>query len=240
MKTKHLLITGAATLLCLTACATKREVPFRTSPGAPFTAQKARFDHSTYAKIPDTPTSAAYRLVLKAIPFTRKRAFWGNWSGSGCRGGLPVDAMDEIFRRHDIVYAEASSLRTMQWADDACVEALRKLNTAQMSPEAIAFCDRSAAFFSNRSLTLVGKPVSSCFRLRESIGCPFQSEEEVRQLFGLKPASQAAPPASRPQPVMLAATKTKTLRQAVAGRSKKEHRKPMAHLRNLIAGNSQP
>ena len=71
MKTTHLLITRAATLLCLPACATKREVPFRTSPVAPFTNKIARFDYSTYERIPNTPTSAAYRAVLKAFPYTK-------------------------------------------------------------------------------------------------------------------------------------------------------------------------
>lgn len=37
MKTKHLL-SLLAVLISLSACAAKREVPFRPSPGSPFTA----------------------------------------------------------------------------------------------------------------------------------------------------------------------------------------------------------
>jgi len=147
MKTKHLLITCAATLLCLPACATKREVPFRTSPGAPFTDKLARYDYSTCEKIPVTPTSAVYRAVLKAFPYTRENAFHGKWAGNGCCGGRPVDTVDEIFRRHDIAYAEARTLRTMQLADDACIEALKKLDPRGLSPEALEFRERSVSFF---------------------------------------------------------------------------------------------
>ena len=115
MKTKHLPSLLVA-LISLPACAAKREVPFRPSPGSPFTGKLARYDYTTYEKIPDRPTSIAYRTVLKTFPSIRKKAFWGNWAGSGCAGGVPVDEMDEVFRRHDIAYAEASTLRTMQWA----------------------------------------------------------------------------------------------------------------------------
>lgn len=200
MNTRHLLIIATAAAV-LPSCATKREVPFRPWPGAPFTGQMARYDYSSYAHIPDTPTSAVYRAVLKAIPYTRHRAFWGNWAGSGNKSGPPIDAMDEVFRRHDIVYAESRTLRTMSWSDAACVEALHGLDARKMSPQALAFRDRSASFFSNPNLKLVGKPVSSYFLRRESAGCPFKTEDDVRRLFGLEPKAKsrtsAAVPAER-------------------------------------------
>lgn len=208
MKTTHLLITCAATLLCLPACATKREVPFRVSPGAPFTGKMARHDYSTCAKIPDTPTSAIYRAVLKVLPYTRENAFYGNWSGNGCCGGTPVDSVDEIFHRHDIAYAEATTLRTMQLADDACVEALKKLDLHGLSPKALAFRDRSMSFFSNRALTLVGKPVSVLWRFHESPDCPLQTKADMQALFGLKPEVNAAPPALVAAQPLLAARKS--------------------------------
>src|SRR5436190_92924 len=170
MKTSRLLLL-LLTALCHLSGAAEREVPFRLSPDDPVTGKVARRDYSLYAPIPDTPTSYAFRKVQKAIPYTRERAFWGRWAGSGGEGGKPVDEMDEIFRRHDIVYAEARSLRTMQWADAACVEALQKLDTSTMSPEGIAFLKRSSSFFSNRRLTLVGKPVSACVLTREEKDC---------------------------------------------------------------------
>jgi len=184
MKTSCLLLIFITSLNHLIS-ASDREVPFRVSPDDPVTGKVARRDYSQYEQIPDTPTSAAYRKVLKAIPYTRERAFWGRWAGSGCEGGKPVDDMDEIFRRHDIVYGEARSLRTMKWADAACVEALQKLDTCGMSPEAIAFRDRSSAFFANRRYAFVGKPVSSYFCGREEKDCPFQCEDDVREVFGL-------------------------------------------------------
>src|SRR5689334_2820651 len=103
MHTPHLFLL-TVTALSLTACAAKREVPFRIYPSAPLTEKVARYDHSSYAPIPDTPTSGLYRMVLKLIPYTHEHAFYGHWAGSGCEGGIPVDAMDEVFRRHDIVY----------------------------------------------------------------------------------------------------------------------------------------
>lgn len=207
MKTKRLLITCAATLLCLPACATKREVPFRASPGAPFTDKMARYDYSTYDKIPVTPTSAVYRAVLKAFPYTRGKAFHGKWAGNGCCGGRPVDAVDEIFRRHDIAYAEARTLRTMQLADDATIEALKKLDPRCLSPEALEFRERSVSFFSKRALTLVGKPVSVLWRFRESPDCPVRTKADMQALFAMKPETKAAPRAAAAAPSMLAARK---------------------------------
>jgi hypothetical protein len=190
MKPKHL-ITLLAVATSLSACATKREVPFRAGPGEPFTGKMARHDYSTYAAIPDTPTSAVYRAVLTAIPYTRENAFHGLHAGSGNRGGKPIDEMDEIFRRHDIAYAEARSLRTLQLADAACVEALQRLDTSKMSPEARGFHARSIKFFSSRNLSLVGKPVSSYLIVREDKNCPFQTEGDVRELFKLPPLEKA-------------------------------------------------
>jgi len=151
-----------------------------------------RYDYTTCAPIPDTPTSWAYRRVLKIIPYTRKNAFWGNWAGSGNAGGPPKDAMDEIFRRHDIAYAESNALKTMKWADEACVEALHRMDQSKMSREAIAFSQTSIRFFNNPWLLLVGKPVSSYWHCRERKDCPFQSKEDLRALFKLPPHGKAS------------------------------------------------
>jgi len=193
MKTTRLLILLALSI-SLSACATKREAPYRAGPGEPFTGRMARFDYSSHAAIPDTPTSAVYRAVLAAIPYTRENAFYGNHAGSGNRGGPPVDEMDEIFRRHDIAYAEARSLRTLQLADAACVEALQRLDTSKMSAEARGFHARSLRFFSSRNLSLVGKPVSSYLIVREDRNCPFQTEDDLRELFRLPPLEKAGAP----------------------------------------------
>ncbi len=243
MKTKHLL-TLLPVVVSMTACATKHDVPFRPSPGAPFTAKKARYDYSAYAHIPDTPTSWLFRTVAKAIPYTHDRAFWGNYGGSGCCGGIPIDEMDEIFRRHDIAYAEARSLRTMQWADAACVEALGKLDTRKMSPEAIAFKNRAASFFANRSLTLIGKPVSSYFVQHEWKDCPFKSPFDVRELFGLEKSSPSTVKpqhnvASRKPTGMLVSAKPKAMRTILAT-SKTKPIKPAITQRQLFTSNPPP
>jgi hypothetical protein len=185
MKTFPLIIACTLAALGFSSCATKREVPFCVSPVISSTGKKARYDYSHFAKIPDTPTCFTYRAVLKAIPYTRKRAFYGNYAGSGNRGGRPIDAMDNLCRLHDIVYAEAETLRTMQWADAACMEALNKLDRRTLSPEALAFRDRFTGFFINPATEWMGKPVSAFFRTQETDDCPFQTEDDVRRFFGI-------------------------------------------------------
>ena len=61
-------------------------------------------DYRAYEKMPMKPSSAINRAVLKSNPYTSKRAFYGNYGGSGNCGKAPLDDMDELFRRHDIVY----------------------------------------------------------------------------------------------------------------------------------------
>src|SRR5688572_24897100 len=131
------LIATAASLLMLSSCATNREVPFRVHPGAPPTGKMAKFDYSRYPRIADKLSEFCYRTVQRAVPWTRKHAFRGNWAGSGWGAGLPIDAMDEVFRMHDIVYAECRSSRTLRWADAACIESLHKLDTETLPGEAI-------------------------------------------------------------------------------------------------------
>jgi len=241
MKTIHLL-TLLAAAVSLSACAAKREVPFRAGPGEPFTGKMARYDYTTYAAIPDTPTSSVYRRLLTAIPYTRDKAFYGNHAGSGNRGGKPVDQMDEIFRRHDIAYAEARSLRTLQMADAACVEALRRLDTSKMSPEGREFHARSVKFFSSQNLSLVGKPVSSYLIVREDKSCPFQTEGDVRALFDLPLAKQpAAGPVTETPPTtgLVAATQSRKTQLLAQVRSRPKHAAaPAAPVQLLLA--SQP
>lgn len=172
-------ILTASMIILLSSCAAKREIPSRPVPKSELKSQVAKHDYSTFAKIPDKPTSIAYRLVLQTIPYTRERAFWGQWGGCGNRGGKPVDEMDEIFWKHDVVYAEARSIRTMKLADEACVAALAKLDTKSMSDDALEFHNRSIKFFTSRFSTVVGKPVSCFVYLNEPEQSPFSSPESV-------------------------------------------------------------
>lgn len=181
-----LLIPTAALIASLTSCAVKREVPFRPNVECSVSAQAARYDYSDYSRIPDRPTSLAYRTFLKTIPYTRKRAFWGNWGGCGSKGGEPVDEMDEIFRRHDIIYYETRSLPTMRAADKACVAALKRLDTATMSPEAREYHQRAIRFFSNPTYAPIGKPLGCFVHIKESPRSPFQTDRDIQRFFQIE------------------------------------------------------
>ncbi len=183
MKSLHIFFTCAVCLSSLPACNATRNVPFRIKPGDVSHRKMGKYAYDNYASVPDTATGIVYRAVLKLIPYTRRNAFYGNWGGFGCRGGRPVDAMDEIFRRHDIAYTEARCYRTLCWADEACVEALKKTDPVTLKPGGRAYRERALSFFSNRSLAPVGKPVGSYVCFHEDRDCPIQSREDLKALF---------------------------------------------------------
>ena len=64
-------------------------------------------NHSAYTKHPKRASSKFWRGLAKSMPFSKDAAFYGNWGGSGNKGGRPIDQLDEAFRRHDIVYYES-------------------------------------------------------------------------------------------------------------------------------------
>lgn len=208
-------ILSASMIILLSSCAVKREIPSRPVPNSESTSQMTMRDYSTFAKIPDKPTSIAYRLVLQTIPYTRERAFWGQWGGCGNRGGKPVDEMDEIFWKHDVVYAEARSIRTMKLADEACVAALAKLDTESMSDEALEFHKRSTKFFTSRLSTVVGKPVSCFVYLNEPEQSPFSSPESVYDFI----APQESTPRKNSSKQILANLKYKDSEEMSSARS---------------------
>ena len=186
MNRYQLITPAAAMIVCLNSCTVKRDVPFRPTADYADTQQLARHDYSTFSRIPDRPTSLAYRSLLKTIPYTRQRAFWGNWGGCGSKGGAPVDEMDEIFRRHDIIYYEARSVGTMRAADKACIAALERLDTETMPPQAREFHQRSIRFFSNPSYAPIGKPLGSFVHSKESPDSPFQTDRDVYRFFQIE------------------------------------------------------
>jgi hypothetical protein len=175
----------AVALFLLPACSQPRVHPFRIHAGGPASGKVARHDYSTLAPIPNVPTDAVYRAIQMSVPYTRKRAFYGNWAGSGCLGGKPVDAMDELFRRHDIAYAESDTLRSMRRADAACIEALYQLPESQFTPAALKFRKRAADFFTTPAFALIGKPWRVFVLWRETADCPLRTEAEMRAFFGL-------------------------------------------------------
>jgi hypothetical protein len=144
---------------------------------------KPPLDYKKYPHISDTLTSFTFRAVLKAIPYTRQRAFHGNYGGSGNSGGKPVDKLDEIFRRHDIVYRESGAFTTMRWSDEAVVEILSKMDDASLPPKTAEFKNRAKGYFANPRLMWLGKPPPSLFRYKEPPGAPFQTREDVVGFF---------------------------------------------------------
>lgn len=101
-------------------------------------------------------------------PLTKKKAFWGNYGGPGNRGGAPVDAMDEIFRRHDISYLEAMSYAETVKSDGVLVERLEALDEGAMSTEAKRFRRSAVRFFKSPMGKVLGKPISLILKTRRA------------------------------------------------------------------------
>ncbi len=187
MHLQRLLAVLCGSLLGLLAgCAARRQFPFQLDPSKAACLGLSRSDYLSYRRIPWSATSLVYRVCLKAFPFSRGRAFYGHYGGNGNEGGYPIDAMDEIFRRHDIVYREADSLRTLRWADEACVGALRLLDPSRLSPVGREFRERTILFMTSERSRWLGKPVPAFFHHSESTDGPFQCRGDVLQFFGLR------------------------------------------------------
>ncbi len=117
--------------------------------------------YEEYEKIPVLPTSKVYRRLLKAIPVVRNQVFYGRYGGFGNLGGRPIDPLDDLFRKHDIVYYEANHYRAMVAADLALVEALENLDPSGLGPRAREFRERTIGYFGSPGARALGKPVTS-------------------------------------------------------------------------------
>jgi hypothetical protein len=140
-----------------------------------------------YPKLHDNLTSRFYRGILKAIPYTRTRAFHGNYGGSGNAGGPPIDAMDDLFRRHDILYNETRTLRRMVSADRALCVALGKVDADSLDKEGRVFRDRAIAFFESPASRVFGKTPLCWIRTHERAGSPFPTDHEIYSFLGVAP-----------------------------------------------------
>jgi hypothetical protein len=136
-------------------------------------------------KNPDSTISAVFRAVQKGIPYTSKRAFWGNYGGSGNAGGKPIDEMDELFRRHDIVYVEAKSLPVLREADRQLVAALKRIDPTTLPPEGREFRDTAIHFMDSPVAETVAKPLWAMLRTKEPEWSYFQTKEAVLPFFDL-------------------------------------------------------
>jgi|GEM_PF-5181593 len=114
-------------------------------------------DYAAYEKMPTLPTSAILRTTLKITPVLRKKAFHGRYGGPGNEGGHPVDPLDELFRKHDIVYYEASNEVALHESDRALVAEMKKLESADLGDKAHAYRERAIRFFDKPGGVSLGK-----------------------------------------------------------------------------------
>lgn len=124
---------------------------------------KQEIAYENYEKIPVLPTSKVYRRVLKSVPIFRSRVFYGRYGGFGNEGGPPKDPLDDLFRKHDIVYYEANQYGAMVTADSALVAAMQKLDPELLGPKGQEFRENAIRYFRSPSSLFVGKPVTSAW-----------------------------------------------------------------------------
>lgn len=153
-------------------------VPVPSAEAAP-----QKVNHRVYEKTPDNLTTSFYRYLAMILPATRERAFWGNWGGSGNRGGKPVDVLDEGFRRHDVVYYEARGREQLEAADRALVIWLQDLDPSGLTEAQLEFRDRALRFFRSPLSNIIGKSPVIMFRNVERPDCFFSSPGVVAEFF---------------------------------------------------------
>ncbi len=91
-------------------------------------------------------TTRTLRSAANATPFTRARAFYGNYGGPGNQGGKPVDQMDEFFYRHDLVYMQGTRFRQLRDSDLELADQLEEIDPKKLAPQAAAFRNRSISY----------------------------------------------------------------------------------------------
>jgi hypothetical protein len=156
---------------------------------------KEDVDYANYEKIPVLPTSKVYRRLLKAIPIIRGKVFYGRYGGFGNKGGEPIDPLDELFRKHDIVYYEANHYPAMVTADYALVEALIDLDPGVLDRRGQKFRERTILYFGSPSILVVGKPATSPWP-RLSRPTAFANADSIRRFMTdpvIKTPNQVAP-----------------------------------------------
>lgn len=158
-------------LLCvalLTSCTTSRSV-----------------NYQSYERPYETVPARVARGVLKKLP-NCEGIFYGNYGGIGSNGGRPVDNMDDLFRRHDIVYTEAKTWKVIRASDDVLVDHLKTIPESSLDPEGIAYRDKAIQFFERPVSKFVSKPLTSFVRFKEPFDSPFPDEESVIYFFSPK------------------------------------------------------
>ncbi|MEM1294550.1 MAG: hypothetical protein AAGH89_04240 [Verrucomicrobiota bacterium] len=152
-------------------------------------------DWKNYERTPEAPHYRAFSSVIRAIPCVNKFVFYGNWGGLGNKGGKPIDAMDELYRRHDAVYALGTSIKVVRESDAQLVAGLKEIDPATLSKHGQKYRKRAIKFFSSPVSKVVGKPVSVLLRKKEKEGSAFPKPQLVAQFF--KPHHSGIPNVKR-------------------------------------------
>ena len=127
-------------------------------------------DYSKYPELPNTLATKAFRLVTRT-PLTKDALYYGNYGGAGSQEGAPIDALDDIFRRHDIAYDEATLYEQTITADRVMVDELQALDAESLGPNAVKFRDRAVKFFTSGWSKLIGKPLVLMFGIERRPRC---------------------------------------------------------------------
>ena len=144
---------------------------------------------------------------MKALPYVRKHAFYGNYGGCGNVGGKPIDRLDSICRKHDIVYDQAKALPTLRMADHVFAQQLRTLDPSTLTPEGLSFRNRGIRFMEGPLANYIGKPFENLHIRHEPPESPFQTIDDIREFFRLSEGAaetrffaRRSPVTARPQP----------------------------------------
>lgn len=170
-------------------------------PGSAWSASAKKYqatlsiDWKNYERTPEAPHYRALSSVIRAIPCVNKMVFYGNWGGLGNKGGEPIDEMDELYRRHDAVYALGTSAKVVRESDLQLVARLKEIDPNKLSKHGQRYRKRAIKFFSSPVSKVVGKPVSVLLRKKEKEGSPFPRPQIVTQFF--KPHHSGIPNVKR-------------------------------------------
>ena len=124
--------------------------------------------------------SPAVHSIAQKLPFVQPVTY-GNWGGPGSSGGEPVDAMDELFRRHDLVYYLSMGREPMRCSDYLLIEQLQRLDASTLDETGILFRDRSIRFLQSPVAGVLGKPARSLVVREEPPGRVFSDAENLKQ-----------------------------------------------------------
>lgn len=176
----------AALGFILSGCSSASVAWEHSSPGSATAIEITESDSpapEAYPKLPVLPASKVYRRVLKAIPYTRTKAFHGNYGGSGNSGGAPVDRMDEMFRRHDILYIHANTMHERLTADRELVASLQRIDPEKLDDQAKSYRERAISFFSSPGSRIIGKPLAGWFARPKSSASRLRSERLFKEFM---------------------------------------------------------